>query len=564
MKEENKTEAELIKEVNTLRKEQEESALNDFTERKQVEEKEHHKNIQLLSKTAMQFVEFPVDKNLYNFIGEQLKELIGKDSYIVINTFDGETSISTIRAVLGLGKFTDKFIKLLGRDPVGMTFYVEDTDQHCTDGKIHLYEEGLYGLLLKTVPKTLCKSMEKLLNIKKLYTIDLAKQEQFFGSIIIFLKEGAGELKNKQIIEAFIKQASIALQRKQAEEALHKSETRYKNLYSMMRLMCDNLPDLIWTKDMEGKFLFVNKACSEILLDARDTDEPIGKTDIYFADRMMKSHPEIHNYISFGKKCVESDLTVIKTKKPMRFDESGNMKGKFLSFDVYKAPFNDENGNIIGTVGSAKIVTKEKQMEKELLESYQRLKKTMDATIDTMSNIIEAKDPYTSGHQHRVCQLAVPLAQELGLSEDKIEGIRIASLIHDIGKIGLPTEILSKPTRLTDIEFGLIKGHSQTGYNILKSIDFPWPIAEIVLQHHERLDGSGYPRGLKGDGILLEAKIICVADVVEAMSSHRPYRAALGIDVALEEIFKNRGILYDPEIVDVCIKLFKEKSFKFE
>jgi HD-GYP domain-containing protein (c-di-GMP phosphodiesterase class II) len=150
------------------------------------------------------------------------------------------------------------------------------------------------------------------------------------------------------------------------------------------------------------------------------------------------------------------------------------------------------------------------------------------------------------------------------LPEDKIEGIRIASLIHDIGKIGLPAEILSKPTKLADIEFSLIKGHSQTGYDILKSIDFSYPIAQIVLQHHERLNGSGYPNNLKGDKILLEARILGVADVVEAMSSFRPYRPALGIDKALEEIFQNKGILYDPEVVDDCLKLFKEKEFKFE
>ena len=197
-------------------------------------------------------------------------------------------------------------------------------------------------------------------------------------------------------------------------------------------------------------------------------------------------------------------------------------------------------------------------------QSEERLKKNMDATIETMSRIIEAKDPYTSGHQHRVCQLAVSLAQELGLSPDKIEGIRIASLIHDIGKIGLPAEILSKPTKLADIEFSLIKGHSQAGSDILKAIDFSYPVANIVLQHHERINGSGYPNGLRADEILLEARILGVADVVEAMSSHRPYRPALGIDKALEEISQNRGILYDPEVVDACLKLFREKGFKFK
>ena len=149
------------------------------------------------------------------------------------------------------------------------------------------------------------------------------------------------------------------------------------------------------------------------------------------------------------------------------------------------------------------------------------------------------------------------------LPPDKIEGIRIASLVHDIGKISIPSEILSKPSKLSEIEYRLIKNHSQIGYDILKSIEFSWPIAQIVLQHQERLNGSGYPQGLKGDNILLEAKIIAVADVIEAMSSHRPYRPALGINKALEEISINRGILYVPEVVDVCIRLFKEKDFKF-
>jgi len=160
--------------------------------------------------------------------------------------------------------------------------------------------------------------------------------------------------------------------------------------------------------------------------------------------------------------------------------------------------------------------------------------------------------------------LATAIAKEINLSQDKIEGVRIASLIHDIGKIGIPTEILSKPTKLSDIEFSLIKEHPQIGHDILKSNDFSHPIAQIILQHHERLNGSGYPNNLKGDKILPEAKIIAVADVIEAMSSHRPYRPALGNDKALEEISQNKGILYDPDIVDACMKLFKEKEFKFE
>ncbi|MDD5015003.1 MAG: PAS domain S-box protein [Atribacterota bacterium] len=230
-----------------------------------------------------------------------------------------------------------------------------------------------------------------------------------------------------------------------------------------------------------------------------------------------------------------------------------------------EGPFQKEERDLM-TIIAARLgrFIDRKESKLQLQQSYRKLKKAMDATIETMSKIVEAKDPYTSGHQQRVSQLATSIAKELSFSKDKVEGIRIASLIHDIGKIGLPTEILSKPTKLSDIEFNLIKEHSQIGYDILQSIDFSYPVARIVLQHHERLDGSGYPNHLKGDQILLGARVIGVADVVEAMSSHRPYRPALGIEKAMEETSQNRGIFYDSKVVNACLKLFKEKGFKFE
>jgi HD-GYP domain-containing protein (c-di-GMP phosphodiesterase class II) len=152
----------------------------------------------------------------------------------------------------------------------------------------------------------------------------------------------------------------------------------------------------------------------------------------------------------------------------------------------------------------------------------------------------------------------------MGLCQDKIEGIRIAGSIHDIGKLSIPAEILSKPTKLTEIEFSLVKGHSQSGYEMLKDVESPWPLAQIVYQHHERMNGSGYPRNLKGDEIILEARIMAVADVVETMASHRPYRAALGIEAAMEEVEKNKGILYDNTVADACLKLFREKGYQLK
>ncbi len=199
----------------------------------------------------------------------------------------------------------------------------------------------------------------------------------------------------------------------------------------------------------------------------------------------------------------------------------------------------------------------------ELRQSEKKLRTSLLDSVAGLAAIFEMRDPYTAGHQRRVAQLAIAIAKELQLPEEQVEGVHLAGVVHDVGKIRVPAEILSKPGRLNELEFGIIKEHAQNGYEILRTIDFPWPIAQIVLQHHERLDGSGYPQGLKGEQIMLQARIMAVADVVEAMWSHRPYRPALGLDAALEEIALNKGKLFDPAVVEACIKLFRELEFNF-
>jgi PAS domain S-box-containing protein/putative nucleotidyltransferase with HDIG domain len=195
-------------------------------------------------------------------------------------------------------------------------------------------------------------------------------------------------------------------------------------------------------------------------------------------------------------------------------------------------------------------------------EGENRLRRSLNSTIQAMAVAVETRDPYTAGHQRRVSDLAQAIATELGLSKEQIEGVRMAALIHDIGKLSVPTEILSMPRKLTDVELSIIKTHVRAGYDILKDIEFPWPIARIVLEHHECRDGSGYPQGLKGDDILMESRILAVSDVVEAMASHRPYRPQLGLSAALDEISRSRGTLYDPQVVDACLRLFRDKSFR--
>lgn len=198
--------------------------------------------------------------------------------------------------------------------------------------------------------------------------------------------------------------------------------------------------------------------------------------------------------------------------------------------------------------------------EEELQKTIEKLRKIAEATIHAMGRAVEVRDPYTAGHQKRVSELAWAVANSLGLSQDQMDGIKMAGHIHDIGKISLPQEILSKPGALTDIEFSLIKGHPEVGFKILKDVEFPWDIAQIVLQHHERLNGSGYPQGLSGDRILLEARILAVADVVEAMASHRPYRPALGLDKAVDEILSQKGLLYDSGVVEACLSVIEKWS----
>ncbi|MCX5806861.1 MAG: response regulator [Proteobacteria bacterium] len=215
----------------------------------------------------------------------------------------------------------------------------------------------------------------------------------------------------------------------------------------------------------------------------------------------------------------------------------------------------------------AKIKEKTYSLEMEVEQrkyTQETLHRALNGTVAALSTAVEMRDPYTAGHQLRVSRLGCAIAAELGLPEEQIEGMRVMGFLHDIGKIIVPAEILSKPSKLTDYEFRFIKEHSQAGYDILKGIAFPWPVATAVVQHHERLNGSGYPSGLAGDKIILEARIIGVADVIESMASHRPYRPALGIGKALDEVVQNKGILYDPDVVNSSLKLFQEKRFSFE
>lgn len=272
------------------------------------------------------------------------------------------------------------------------------------------------------------------------------------------------------------------------------------------------------------------------------------------------------------------DIVAPESKKLVQERYRARIAGKVVP-DVYEVKLKRKDGTTIdielsataidyqgrpANMAIAHDITERKQAEEERRRTTERLQKTTKATIDALAMAVGQRDPYTASHQLRVAQLVQAIAREIGMSEDRVEGIRLAGIIHDIGKINVPAEILSKSGRLSEAEYSLIKTHPQAGYDILKNVEFSWPLAEAILQHHERIDGSGYPNGLKGKDISLEAKILAVSEVVEAMSSHRPYRPALGISNALNEIENKKDILYDKDIVDICMRLFTKKDFKFE
>jgi PAS domain S-box-containing protein/putative nucleotidyltransferase with HDIG domain len=339
-------------------------------------------------------------------------------------------------------------------------------------------------------------------------------------------------------------------ERKKAEEALLDSEEQ-------IRLLLDSTAEAIYGIDLNGSCTLANASCLSIL-GYDNVSELIGK-DMH--EQIHASRPdgspypveECPIYQSFREgKDAHVDDEVFWRKDGSSFPVS------YWSYPIYK------NAEVIGAVVTFLDITEQIKARDALAISHEHLRASLEGTIEAVGKSVEARDPYTAGHQQRVTELAIAIAHEMDLDEDRIEGIRMGASIHDIGKIHLPAEILSKPSKLSDIEYSLIQSHPQVGYDILKDIDFPWPVADVAHQHHERLDGSGYPQGLKGDEICLEARIVAVADVVEAISSHRPYRPSLGIDVALDEIRKQRGKLYDPEVVDTCLKLFSENTFNFK
>ena len=389
--------------------------------------------------------------------------------------------------------------------------------------------------------KLLSETAKRKNGISSLYEINLRRKDNELRRISI---SAVPCMNSSDKFESSIALILDITDRRKAEETLRISEEKYRTLTENI-----NIGVYRNTIGPKGRFLEANPAIIKMFgYNDREEFLSLHVSDLYenTEDRRILNS----RLLSFG--FVRDEELKLRKKN-----------GTKLFCSVSAVAVKDEQGRTKYFDGVIEDITERKRAE-EIKKDFKDLRRTLEGTVHALAVTAETTDPYTAGHQYRVSSLACAIAREMGLPEKQIEGIRIAGILHDIGKIYVPAAILNRPGKLVEIEFGMIRVHPTVGYNILQSIDFPWPVAEAVLQHHERLDGSGYPKGLKGEGIILEARIIAVADVVEAMSSHRPYRPAIGRNISINEISRNKGILFDAMVVEACIKVLVEDGFEFE
>lgn len=358
------------------------------------------------------------------------------------------------------------------------------------------------------------------------------------------LREGAQDF----ILKDRLERLAPAIRREIRECAIRresiKKDQAIRNNERLYRSLVETSHDLIFRMDPSGHITYLNPGVKDIL--GYEADELLGLHFTTLASyESRRQDQKTLGHVTENPEKLFGYQTIYQHRN-----------GSQVYFSTNITPLLDDEGSLTGFHGMAHDISAQKKAER-------RLEETLEQTVIALSKVFETRDPYTAGHQKRVADLSLAIGNELGLDQSSLQGLKYAGLLHDIGKIHIPSEILNKPAHLGETELALIKQHSRATYEILKDIPFPWPVAEIAYQHHERLDGSGYPRGLEDREIMLEARIIAVADIVEAMSMHRPYRPAPGLDAALERIDREQGHLFDRNSVRACLKLFREGRFVF-
>ena len=356
------------------------------------------------------------------------------------------------------------------------------------------------------------------------------------GSFAVEVSSRGVDIEGKLYRQSFIRDIT---ERKRAEAALQESEERFRSMLEQ------NISAMFMIEG--GVLTYTNRRLGDIL--GYPVEELLGKPLL----ELLTEPDRAGITDALGQLLAARMKTLEREFSALRKDAS------VVEISVHAVRATLQGKKVI--LGIAQDIGERKKTQAEIERYIGRLEQSMQSTLAAVSLMVETRDPYTAGHERRVGELAAAIGTEMGLSEDTVRGLRLTGYVHDIGKIGVPAELLVKPTRLSAIEFALIKVHAQVGYDILRHVDFPWPLAQVILQHHERLDGSGYPAQLKGSEIILEARVMAVADVVEAMSSHRPYRPSLGVPAALAEIENNAGTFYEPLAVQACLRLFRDKAY---
>jgi PAS domain S-box-containing protein/putative nucleotidyltransferase with HDIG domain len=332
-----------------------------------------------------------------------------------------------------------------------------------------------------------------------------------------------------------------------------------QSLDGRLRLLVERAGDIVWTVDMDMRPTYVSPAIRRYLGYTDEEATSLTMKDVFAPDSFRAAMQVLSAELT-----IDRERTTDPDRSRIVEVDLVHKDGHTVPFEVCYSALRDAQGKPVEVMAIARDITARKIADDYRMASTRKLIDALQQTIQALAMLAELKDSYTAGHQRRVADLACAVARRMELDEDAIEGLRLAGLIHDIGKVRVPAEILASTRRLTPAEFELIKVHPTTGFEVLSGIDFPWPIADIVYQHHERLDGSGYPRGLTGPDTIIEARILAVADVVEAITSERPYRKAIGIMSALDEIARHRGVLYDTAAVDACLDVFRKDGFRLD
>jgi len=506
-------------------------AYMDITERKRAEERQAKlvQRLTVLHRASQEIIQALQDpERVYEAVHRAVAELMPAEAFVVALKISEEEAEAVYLFDKG-GRYPSQKIP----KGQGLTWHILST------GKSLFVRD----LLEESIPAIHFGTEEP---VRSILAVPLRAGEEIIGMLSTqSYQPGAFSEEDLDLLELLAAYVASALRVAQLLSALRESEARFRRL-------AENAPDIIFRYRLKPTpgFEYISPAVTRI--SGYTPEEHYADPDLI----RKIVHPEDQSALEAlgqGEGLFE---------KPREFRWI-HKNGHTVWTEQTNVPIRDEAGNIVAIEGIVRDITERKRLELERLARAQAIENALLQFVDALSSAVELRDPYTSGHQRRVAALACAIAEEMGLSAEEIQVIRVAALLHDIGKaLFVPIEILSKPGKLTDLEMALIREHPKAGYEILRKVEFPWPVAEIVYQHHERLDGSGYPRGLKGEEILLEARIIAVADVVEAMSSHRPYRPALGVDEALAEIRKNAGKLYDPKVVEACIRVFA-KGFTF-